>query len=44
MKDKGSGFKQAEYLHCVETTRMRLWVLSTTGQVLVTKPDFELFL
>jgi hypothetical protein len=38
---KGSRF---EYLHCLETTHYRLWVFSSSGQSLVTNPEYELYL
>jgi hypothetical protein len=43
MKDAGNGFKMAEYIHCIHTTHYRLWVLSSTGQSLVTNPGYELY-
>ena len=33
-----------EYLHCIETTAYRLWVFSSSGQALVTNPEFQLYL
>jgi hypothetical protein len=42
MKDVG-GMKLVEYIHCIETTHYRLWVMSSTGQAIVTKPDYELY-
>jgi hypothetical protein len=42
------GFPKAgsrfEYVHCIETTHYRLWVLSSSGQALVTNPEYELYL
>ena len=44
MKDKGKGIRHFEYLQCVVTNKYRLWVFSTTGRILVTNPDFEVYL
>lgn len=44
MKDKGDGYNLAEYLQCIVTTHYRMWVFSTTGQALVTSPEFEVYL
>lgn len=47
----GRGFVRAlgdgqtfEYLHCIVTPHFRFYVRSTTGAVLVTPPDYELYL
>ena len=34
----------SEYAHCIVTTNYRLYVLSTTGQAIITHRDFELYL
>jgi hypothetical protein len=34
----------SEYAHCIVTTNYRLYVLSTTGQAIITHKDFELYL
>jgi hypothetical protein len=44
LKDQGEGIQLFEYLHCIVTTNYRLWIFSTTGQSLVTNPDYELYL
>ena len=44
MKDRGNGHKLVEYLHCLETTHYRFWIFSSSGQSLVTNPDYELYL
>lgn len=43
LKDYGGGFKLAEYINCCVTNRYRLWVFSS-GQALVTRPDYEVFI
>jgi hypothetical protein len=44
IKNTKDGFHLAEYVHCIITTHYRLWVFSTTGQGLVTNPEFEVYL
>jgi hypothetical protein len=36
--------KRDESVHCIETDSARYWIRSTTGGLLVTPPDFELWL
>lgn len=43
LKDKGQGYKQAEYLHCIETTNYKLWVFSSTGASIVANPKLEVY-
>jgi len=43
MKDRGDGTKLVEYLHCIVTTHYRLWIFSSSGQALVTNPEYELY-
>jgi hypothetical protein len=38
---QGSKF---EYIHCIVTTHYRMWVFSSSGQVLITNPEYELYL
>jgi hypothetical protein len=42
MHGMGGGMK--EYLHCIVTKECRLYVLSSTGAVVITEPDYELYL
>jgi len=44
MKERGGGMQNVEYLQCVETNRYRLWVFSSTGQGVITHPEFEVYL
>jgi len=44
IKNRGGGYGLVEYLHCIQTNNYRFWVFSTTGQSLVTAPDFEVYL
>jgi|GEM_PF-3193863 len=44
LKDRGQGQELVEYIHCLVTTHYRVYVLSTSGQSLVTGPDYELYL
>ena len=44
MKNVDGRYTLAEYLHCIQTIRYRLWVYSSTGQSLVTDSEFELYL
>ena len=38
------GFKLSEYLQCIETNKYRMWVSSITGSVVITKPEYELYI
>ena len=44
MKNTPTGVKHFEYLQCVVTNRYRVYVCSTSGQVMVTNADFEVYL
>ena len=33
-----------EYLHCIVTDKFRIYIKSSTGEVLITDKDFELYL
>jgi hypothetical protein len=44
MKDRGEGHKMEEYLQCIVTNHYRLWVFSSTGQSLVTNPEYEVYI
>jgi hypothetical protein len=43
MKQGPDGIKLREYVNCCVTNRHRTWVLSS-GQVIVTRPDYELYM
>ena len=38
------GGETFEYLHCIVTQQCRFYVRSTTGAVIVTPPEYELYL
>lgn len=42
MRGMGGGMK--EYAHCIVAEECRLYVLSSTGAVIVTEPNYELYL
>ena len=44
IRQSEAGFQLHEYLNCVETSRYRLYVFSTTGRTMVTRPDYEVYL
>lgn len=44
MKNTANGYVLSEYIHCIETMAYRMWICSTTGQVMVTRPDYELYI
>ena len=39
-----AGGETFEYLHCIVTRHCRFYVRSSNGSVLVTPPDYELYL
>lgn len=43
MKQGSDGIKLREYINCCVTNRYRAWVFSS-GQTIVTRPDYELYL
>lgn len=43
MKFIDNGYKLAEYLQCFTTTNYRMWVFSTSGKVIITNKDYELY-
>lgn len=44
IKQADDGFKLREYINCCVTERYRVYVISTTGQTIVTRPDYEVYL
>lgn len=41
---KGLGGGLREYLHCIVADSFRIYVRSTDGRILITPPDYELYL
>lgn len=44
MKASSSGYILSEYVHCVTALSYRTWIFSSTGKVVCTKKDYELYI